>query len=63
MCASVRGAQELQDYGGAMDESDHDYNLIPKIVANVCLPAASDAAQFDWDPLSRKSTKQVSIDT
>ena len=43
-----------------MDESDHDYNLIPKIVANVCLPAASDAAQFDWDPLSRQSTKQVS---
>eukprot|EP00658_Telonema_sp_P-2_P070246 TRINITY_DN5981_c0_g2_i1.p1 TRINITY_DN5981_c0_g2~~TRINITY_DN5981_c0_g2_i1.p1 ORF type:complete len:253 (-),score=55.48 TRINITY_DN5981_c0_g2_i1:154-912(-) len=53
----------LQDYGvvrgSPMDPDDVDYNLIPRLVANTALPIACDAVEFDWDPLSRKSSKKV----
>eukprot|EP00656_Telonema_subtile_P001544 TRINITY_DN10680_c0_g2_i1.p1 TRINITY_DN10680_c0_g2~~TRINITY_DN10680_c0_g2_i1.p1 ORF type:complete len:671 (+),score=238.71 TRINITY_DN10680_c0_g2_i1:63-2075(+) len=54
----------LQDYGMStqehpMDPNDQDYHLIPKLVANTALPIACDAVEFDWDPVSRRSTKQV----
>ena len=54
------GFQHLQDYLSDGPE-DKDYNLIPRMVANTVLPIACDAAEFDWDPSSRGSTKKVRL--